>query len=361
MPAPNITLLCVCFGPMLIGLVLNTLLYGVRVLPKWLLPPQGAQPPTDHGHPNAQVLPALPHRPHMDTLFYALPAGYRDGRRRRGVRDRVPAADHPVRHDRGRDQIPCPCCCLVVSPVLSDDSLQTISTPRFALDRARLRAGPAVLRLADKRHFISRSYVLPVIISILALGSFALGVTTCVRVIVAARFVNFSMLEHTTAAWLITTCVCDIVLAAGMARALLSRKTGFAHVDSQINRIVRLSIESGSITAAVAILDLAFALGFKHRAINFIVDFPLSTLYTCSVLALMNSRQPGERGRSGSRSGDAERGAGRSVNVLSSSGHGSSGTRPPAPMSFALGSMGGSEGNMKYVHAEVYDGRGKAV
>ncbi|KAF7293802.1 hypothetical protein HMN09_01176000 [Mycena chlorophos] len=200
---------------------------------------------------------------------------------------------------------------------------------------------PIQLFTAWRIKVISSSYVLPAIICFLSIGSFGLGITTGIRVFLIGQFARETILVGTTTTWLATTCVCDVVIAVGMTHALLSRKTGFKQVDSQINRIVRLSVETGSLTAAAAVIDLALAVGIKSAAANFIVDFPLSTIYTCSVLALLNSREPNNPALlSGSR--DAERN-GRSLQLRSggsSSGNGGSGGMTSPPASYALGNMG---------------------
>ncbi|KAJ7057664.1 hypothetical protein C8F01DRAFT_1371779 [Mycena amicta] len=228
-----------------------------------------------------------------------------------------------------------------------------------------LVSGPIQVFTAWRIKVISDSYILPACICFLSFASFSLGLTSGIRVLLAGKFSQFAQLTGTTTAWLITTALCDIVIAGGMTWALLSRKTGFKYADAKINRIVTLSIETGSVTAVVALLDLCLALGIPNKAVNFAVDFPLSTLYTCSVLALLNSR---ESNNPRHPSQDPERApAGRNLQVLSSSSGQRTGTGSPSP-SYALRSLNVNMGHHNHgagdfeskptlsYHGEVYMG-----
>ncbi|KAF7326819.1 hypothetical protein MSAN_02497400 [Mycena sanguinolenta] len=113
----------------------------------------------------------------------------------------------------------------------------------------------------------------------------------CVKVFLTREFRQFGTFQTTATIWLALTAACDLVIALGMSYALYTRKTGFSIVDGQISRIIRLTLETGTLTAAAALADIILFLAFPMTTTNFIVDFPLSALYTCSVLAMLNSRQ----------------------------------------------------------------------
>ena len=54
--------------------------------------------------------------------------------------------------------------------------------------------------------------------------------------------------------------------------------------------VVRLTVETGTITAAAAILDLVFFLSLHHNALHQLSGVTLSKLYTNSLLMLFNNR-----------------------------------------------------------------------
>ncbi|KAJ7657381.1 hypothetical protein DFH06DRAFT_461667 [Mycena polygramma] len=152
-------------------------------------------------------------------------------------------------------------------------------------------SAPIQLFTAWRISVITGSYILPAIISLLSFGSFAAGVTVSFMVATHPEFQLFGKFTNEVIVWLSLSAVCDIVIAIGMSHALYTRKTGFTQVDGQINRIIRMTVETGALTAFTALADVAIFLTLPATAMNFIVDFPLSNLYTCSLLAMLNSRK----------------------------------------------------------------------
>ncbi|KAJ7137228.1 hypothetical protein C8R46DRAFT_612965 [Mycena filopes] len=138
---------------------------------------------------------------------------------------------------------------------------------------------------------ITSSYIVPAFIALLSLGSFTSGILVSVMVAMNPEFRGFGNFTTEIIVWLSLSAACDIVIAVAMTHALSTRKTGFSLVDGQINRIIRLSVESGAITAMTALLDVMLFLVFPRTSLNFLVDFPLSALYTCTMLAMLNSRE----------------------------------------------------------------------
>ncbi|KAF7333577.1 hypothetical protein MSAN_02416700 [Mycena sanguinolenta] len=138
---------------------------------------------------------------------------------------------------------------------------------------------------------ITRSYILPSIIAMLSLASFGSGIEMCTKVFMIREFHQFGAFNATATVWLACTAACDVVIALGMTHALYTRKTGFGTVDGQINRIIRLTLQTGSLTAAAALVDIILFLAMPMTSTNFIVDFPLSALYIISILAMLNSRE----------------------------------------------------------------------
>ncbi|KAJ7884087.1 hypothetical protein B0H14DRAFT_3432501 [Mycena olivaceomarginata] len=152
-------------------------------------------------------------------------------------------------------------------------------------------SAPIQLFTAWRISVITQSLILPGIIALLSLGSFGAGITVSVLVSLNPEFHKFGNFKAVITLWLVLGAVCDIVIAVGMTHALYTRKTGFGVIDGQINRIIRLTVETGALTAITALVDLMLFLVFPNTTINFIVDFPLSNLYTLSMLAMLNSRE----------------------------------------------------------------------
>ncbi|KAJ7860352.1 hypothetical protein B0H13DRAFT_2272222 [Mycena leptocephala] len=191
-------------------------------------------------------------------------------------------------------------------------------------------SAPIQLFAAWRISVITGSFILPGFIALLSLSSFGAGMTVSAAVSMHPEFSNFKHFTSEVIVWLVLSAVCDVVIAVGMTHALYTRKTGFGTVDGQINRIIRVTVETGALTAITALVDVALFLGFPRTSLNFIPDFPLPGLYTCSILAMLNSRdQP--------KTADAERQSAPSM--LS---------HPHHPQSFTLGPT--SFRNSKMIH-----------
>ncbi|KAE9390870.1 hypothetical protein BT96DRAFT_801391, partial [Gymnopus androsaceus JB14] len=98
--------------------------------------------------------------------------------------------------------------------------------------------------------------------------------------------------------WLVGECLGDIAITCvlySFVLALLTRicshkhKTGFEASDVLVDRIIRLTVQTGLITACCATLDIVFFLT-DPTGIHLIFNFPLAKLYTNSVMSSLNSR-----------------------------------------------------------------------
>ncbi|KAF8157495.1 hypothetical protein K438DRAFT_340268 [Mycena galopus ATCC 62051] len=151
-------------------------------------------------------------------------------------------------------------------------------------------SAPIQLFSAWRISVITRSYILPGIIALLSMASFGSGIDMSIKVFTNPEFSQFGAFTTTAVVWLALSASCDLVIAIGMSHALYTRRTGFKALDGRINRIIRLTLETGSLTAVTALTDITLFLVFPTTT-NFIVDFPLSAVYTCSILAMLNSRE----------------------------------------------------------------------
>ncbi|KAJ6573542.1 hypothetical protein DFH09DRAFT_1312243 [Mycena vulgaris] len=151
-------------------------------------------------------------------------------------------------------------------------------------------SGPIQLFTAWRISVITGSFIVPALIALLSLASMSGGILVSVMVAMHPEFQQFQNITTEVIIWLVLSAACDVVIAIAMTHALYTRRTGFGAVDGQINRIVRLSVETGAITAITALVDVLLFILFPKTLVNFIVDFPLSNLYTCSMLAMLNSR-----------------------------------------------------------------------
>ncbi|KAJ7691438.1 hypothetical protein B0H17DRAFT_1201082 [Mycena rosella] len=150
-------------------------------------------------------------------------------------------------------------------------------------------SGPIQMFAAWRIKVITESYIIPAFVSLLALASGSSGIAMFVTVLQTPEFRDFDKFKTVATMWLVCSAACDILIAGGMSYALLTRKTGFSMIDGHINQIVRLTIETGSLTAIFALVNVMLFLVFPFTTLNFIVAFPRPNVYTCSVLAIRPS------------------------------------------------------------------------
>jgi len=132
---------------------------------------------------------------------------------------------------------------------------------------------------------------IPVIILALALVQSGAGMWSGVWAHQIGHFSEIQMVTYkVTSVWLAGTALCNFIIAASMTYTLLTSRSGMRSTNAVIVRIVRLVIETGTVCALFAILDLIFYLRFPHKTYHLILTTALSKLYSNSLFAVLNSR-----------------------------------------------------------------------
>ncbi|KAJ8079249.1 hypothetical protein PM082_021749 [Marasmius tenuissimus] len=111
---------------------------------------------------------------------------------------------------------------------------------------------------------------------------------------------NSPELPIATAIWCSTSALCDILIAAYMTYLLT--RGGFLIKDTKrvVVRIVRLTIETNALTAAIAVTTVALLLGIQDQGYYTVFSLILPSIYGNTLLVMMNSRIRLSHGSSGS-------------------------------------------------------------
>jgi hypothetical protein len=137
---------------------------------------------------------------------------------------------------------------------------------------------------------VTQSSWIPMIIVALSLASLAGGFITGIKILILKLFVKKPELHWSALVWFLPSCVADLLITFTLVRSLSQRKTGFTSTDSMIDRLIRLTVQTGMITAICALGDVAFFLALPHTALNFLWDLTLSKLYTNCLMSTLNAR-----------------------------------------------------------------------
>ncbi|KAF5335632.1 hypothetical protein D9758_014796 [Tetrapyrgos nigripes] len=87
-----------------------------------------------------------------------------------------------------------------------------------------------------------------------------------------------------------TSAVADIMIAACLVHGLSKKKTHISLLNEQLDRIMRLAVQTGAITAIMALSDAIVFLIRPHNTYFFAWDLCLSKLYTNTLLSSLNAR-----------------------------------------------------------------------
>ncbi|KAJ7068528.1 hypothetical protein C8F01DRAFT_1247030 [Mycena amicta] len=132
---------------------------------------------------------------------------------------------------------------------------------------------------------------LPIIVSLFALVSLAGGIWTTSMVPIVAKFRNIPHLYRSAEVWLIASAVTDLSIAVSLAVILRGKKTGFGPTDGIVDKIIKMTVQTGLITALCSVLDVVCFLTLQGETVNFIWNIPLPKLYSICLMSTLNARE----------------------------------------------------------------------
>ncbi|KAF7345320.1 hypothetical protein MSAN_01908900 [Mycena sanguinolenta] len=124
-----------------------------------------------------------------------------------------------------------------------------------------------------------------------SLVSFGGGAWTTVMVPIVKTFGNLPRLYRSAELWLISAATTDLCIAVTLAVALRNKKTGFTHTDTVVDKIIRLTVQTGMLTALFSVLDVICFVSFKGKTVNFLWNIPLTKLYANCLMSTLNARE----------------------------------------------------------------------
>ncbi|ETW75679.1 hypothetical protein HETIRDRAFT_106358 [Heterobasidion irregulare TC 32-1] len=89
--------------------------------------------------------------------------------------------------------------------------------------------------------------------------------------------------------WLVASAAADTLISGVLVTYLRRHRTGFPDTDDVVNKLIRLTVQTGAITSIWAIADLAVYLG-DPTAHHLIFNLALAKLYSNSLLSSLNAR-----------------------------------------------------------------------
>ncbi|KAF9000864.1 hypothetical protein BDQ17DRAFT_1359107 [Cyathus striatus] len=149
---------------------------------------------------------------------------------------------------------------------------------------------PIQLFFAWRIKLLTKNNYLPVIIALFAIISLAGGVWTTAKIVIIKQFIRKPELHEPALLWFLAACISDIMITVVLVVTLSKRRTGFETTDDAISKIIRMTVQTGMLTALFAVGDVVFFMTLPHTALNFLWDLALSKLYSNCLLSTLNAR-----------------------------------------------------------------------
>ncbi|KAI0337920.1 hypothetical protein BDW22DRAFT_834651 [Trametopsis cervina] len=136
---------------------------------------------------------------------------------------------------------------------------------------------------------LTTNYPTVVLIVICSFAQFCGGIGTAIAVGIVPQFSSFQKFKVIVIIWLGFSALADALIMFGLVWHLRKNRTGFAKTDDTINRIIRLTVQTGMLTTVCALVDLILYLA-SPTGVHLIFNLPLSKLHTNSLMSSLNSR-----------------------------------------------------------------------
>jgi len=145
---------------------------------------------------------------------------------------------------------------------------------------------------AYRIYIFSKSRIIPTLIVAVALTSMVGGLITGVFGFIAGDITHLNNRRTSTSVgvWCAGSATCDILIATCMTYYLAKSGSGYRQTRVLISKLIRLTIETGSITAVVAIVNLILFFAFPGKTYYTAAALITPKLYANTMLAVLNAR-----------------------------------------------------------------------
>ncbi|SJL06894.1 uncharacterized protein ARMOST_10236 [Armillaria ostoyae] len=144
--------------------------------------------------------------------------------------------------------------------------------------------------------FSKKARWLCITLSVIAFAQFSAAICCGIEVRNSVHYSNLqknSKVKVTAIIWLGGSALCDTAIALCMTYLLSRAQTGLKSTRILLSRLIRLTIETGTITAAIAAVHMAIFLAYHNNNFHTAPANCLVKVYSNTVLAVCNSRMTG--------------------------------------------------------------------
>ncbi|SJK98245.1 uncharacterized protein ARMOST_01506 [Armillaria ostoyae] len=137
-----------------------------------------------------------------------------------------------------------------------------------------------------------KSRIVPAFIICVSLTTSVAAIITGIYSFQAGNLIKLNNLKTSIAAgiWCGGSALCDIVIAICMTYYLMRSNTSLRRTQMLVTKLIRLTIETGSATALVALLTCILFLAFPHQTFYIAPAVLMPKLYVNTIYMVLNSR-----------------------------------------------------------------------
>ncbi|KAJ7602534.1 hypothetical protein FB45DRAFT_966219 [Roridomyces roridus] len=143
---------------------------------------------------------------------------------------------------------------------------------------------------AQRLYSFSGSKLAGGFVLVLVLLQFSAGIAQGVISKLAVDRTNLTRRPGALIVWLASTAACDITISLAMTYYLNRSPVMSPRMKSAVARVVRYTLETGGLTAAIAIIQLIVQFALPHHNYFETPAWTLGKLYSNNLLVLLNSR-----------------------------------------------------------------------
>jgi len=140
----------------------------------------------------------------------------------------------------------------------------------------------------------TQSYIIPSLVTLLALCQLGGGIAEGVIAQQISLFSSYASVQEiniSTGVWNGCSAACDLLIAISMTYSLSKRKSAWKPTQRMVQRLTRLIIGTGTLTAAIAIINLIlFVLPGDHPTYYQTTAAILGKMYSNTMMVTLNSR-----------------------------------------------------------------------
>ncbi|KZS90086.1 hypothetical protein SISNIDRAFT_488621 [Sistotremastrum niveocremeum HHB9708] len=138
---------------------------------------------------------------------------------------------------------------------------------------------------------LTESLLLGIVIAVFAFIQLLCGIGVTIAVTLVKSFLDFHKFQALVILWLVLSMVCDFIITGSLTWYLHKNRSGMPSTNDIVTKIIRLTLQTGAITALWATLDLIIFLNFAN-SLHLLFNFPLAKMYTNSLMSTLNARTP---------------------------------------------------------------------